>query len=194
MRDSDRDRPFQPEPLHSVRFYEDRQALARIVAGYITEAWLADDPVILLVTAEHRQSIFHLTNEIGRLIGRGELIAIDAHEALEMVMVDGMPSAKRFYETILPVIDKAAEAHNDGVVRIYGDTAGVLWSRGQEAAAIALEEIANRLMSMRRVSIMCGYSMSNLYGEASFARICGEHTHVISADGVASEIGPGGVI
>jgi len=54
--------------------------------------------------------------------------------------------------------------------------------------------LGNQLAKTRNVSILCAYSMSNVYKDGSFERICREHTHVLSADGVASAIGPGGVI
>jgi hypothetical protein len=194
---SQRDALRDSAPFHAVRFYEDSRSLGRIVAGFITEGLATDDPAIIIATPEHRHSILEAAAEsidIERLTRRGDLIVLDADEALSTFIVDGMPAAKPFEQAVVPLIDKAAGGRKGRVVRVYGEMADVLWKHGREAAAIRLEMLGNQLMSARQVSILCGYSMDNFYMDAAFARICCEHTHVVSADGVAAVIGPAGVI
>jgi hypothetical protein len=184
--------------FHAVRFYEDRQSLARMVAGFIAEGLITADPAVIIATAEHRHSILAalsaMSIDIERLTNDGHLIAVDAHETLAAFMVDGMPSATLFEDTVLPVIDKAGGGRNDGVVRAYGEMVDVLWKEGHEAAAVRLEMFWNQLANTRKFSLLCGYSMGSFYKDASFERICREHTHVVSADGVAAAINPSSVV
>jgi hypothetical protein len=105
-----------------------------------------------------------------------------------------MPEAKRLEEGILPLIDKATIRRRGCVVRVYGETADVLWKQGREAAALRLETLGNELAQTRNVSILCGYSMHNSYKDGSFESICRQHTHVLSASGIAAPIGPGGIV
>lgn len=183
--------------FHAVRFYEDSQSLACVVARFIIEGLSADAPAIIITTPEHRDVILEAlarSVDVERLTRQGDLVALDAEEALEELMVDGMPAREPFEEIVLPLIDKAVGSRKDCVVRLYGDMVDVLWKRGREAAAIRLEVVWNQLSGKRNVSTLCGYSIGNLYREGSFERICREHTHTVSPAGAATAIGPGGVI
>ena len=183
--------------MHAVRFYETSAALVRTVAGFIIEGLEAGDPALVIATAEHRRLILQAVGaamNVERLERDGDLIVLDANEALAMLMVDGMPEPKRFEENILPLIDKVSNRRMGSVMRIYGEMVDVLWKQGREAAALRLELLGNHLAQIRRVSILCGYSMQNSYSADSFGAICREHTHAVSADGVAVEIGAGGTI
>jgi hypothetical protein len=194
---SQRDLLRDSAPFHAVRFYEDSRSLARIVAGFITEGLATNEAAIIIATREHRHSILEMAAksiDTERLTRRGDLIALDADEALSTFIVDGMPAAKPFEQAVVPLIDRAAGGRKDHVVRVYGEMVDVLWKQGREAAAIALEMLGNQLASARRVSILCGYSIGNFYTDAAFGHICREHTHVVSADGVAAVIGAAGVI
>lgn len=168
-----------------------------MVAGFIAEGLMTADPAIIIATPEHRQSILEalaaISIDVERLTDRGHLIALDANQALAAFMVDGMPATTLFEEVLLPVIDRAAQGRKDCVVRAYGEMVDVLWKEGKEAAAVRLEMLWNQLANSRKFSLLCGYSMGSFYKDASFERICSEHTHVVSADGVAAAIDPPGV-
>jgi hypothetical protein len=197
MIQSETDSPRSPQPVHAVRFYEDARSLARIVAGFIGDGLAAADPVIIIATPEHRRAILDaaaLTMDVETPMERGDLVLVDARDALATFMVDGMPARQPFEQTIVPVIDRAAGRRRGSVVRVYGEMADLLWKDGREAAAVQLEMLGNQLASTRNVTIFCGYWMGHAYGDGTFQHICREHTHVVSAGGVATKIGSGGVI
>ena len=64
-----------------------------------------------------------------------------------------------------------------------GQMVDVLWKNGQQEAAIRLEVLWNHLANSQAFSLMCGYAIGHFYKDASFDHICGQHTHVLSADG-----------
>jgi hypothetical protein len=183
--------------FHAVRFYEHGQSLARIVARFIAEGPALGEAAIIIATPEHLRGILEAAAtsiDVEALTSRGDLIALDVNAALEAFMVDEMPAPKLFSEAVLPMIEKARAGRQESMVRVYGEMADLLWSRGQMEAALRLEMLGSQLADAQRVSILCGYSMGNCFAPALFERICREHTHVMSADGGAAVIGSGGMI
>jgi len=43
--------------FHAVRFYEDAQSLARMVATFVAEGFIGGFPAIVIATPEHRDAI-----------------------------------------------------------------------------------------------------------------------------------------
>jgi len=189
---SDGHRKRKAGHFDAVRFYEDRQSLARMVAGFLAEGVNANDSSVIIATPEHRRAILdslaRLSIDVGQLSERGAWMTLDAQELLATFMVDGMPSTKLFEEAVLPVIDRLRATRKNSTVRAYGEMVDVLWQDGQEAAAVRLEMLWNRLANTRRFSLLCGYSMGSFFKDAALKRICREHTHVIEADGTAAPL------
>lgn len=178
--------------FHAVRFYESRESLARIVAGFLGEGFAMRFPAIVIATPEHLDAIktalmarsFDLTN----LQAAGDLIIVDAGETLGRFMVDGMPDAERFHETIAPLLDQARRGRTDCVIRAYGEMVDVLWKAGQTAAAIRLETLWNQLAHTHRFALLCGYSMGHFYKDMAQQDIRSLHTHVVLDSGDPSAL------
>jgi hypothetical protein len=180
--------------FHAVRFYEDAASLARMVAGFLAEGFIAGQPGIVIATPEHRHAVTRQLLIMGfnldELKSQRQLLVLDANETLATFMVDGMPSARRFQEVMLPVIDAACSDRTDCVVRAYGEMVDLLWKDGKEAAAIRLEMLWNQLARSRRFSLVCGYSMGSFYKDAAVHDICHQHTHMVAAGGATAPVGP----
>ncbi|HVH27432.1 MAG TPA: MEDS domain-containing protein [Vicinamibacterales bacterium] len=178
--------------FHAVRFYEDAQSLARMVASFVADGLIADQPAVIVATPSHLESIANqlrgMSFDVDRLQADGRLITLDAQDTLNRVMNNGMPSVQSFEDTIIPVLDAAAGGRDDGVVRAYGEMVDVLWKSGMEVAAVRLEMLWNQLATTRRFSLLCGYSMGSFYKDAGFKDICDQHTHVMSAGGTAAPL------
>jgi hypothetical protein len=146
--------------FHAVRFYEDAQSLARMVATFVAEGFIGALPAIIIATPEHRDGIIDKLNamsfDLPHLTRQGDLIVLDAREMLDLFMVDGMPNAEKFEAAMLPVIDKACRGREDCVLRAYGEMVDVLWKDGCEAAAVRLEMLWNQLANTRQFSLLCG--------------------------------------
>jgi DcmR-like sensory protein len=178
--------------FHAVRFYEDAQSLARMVATFVAEGFIEGLPAIIIATPEHRNAIIEKLNamsfDLKHLKKQDDLIVLDAREMLALFMVDGMPHAQKFEAAMLPVIDRACHDRQDCVIRAYGEMVDVLWKDGMEAAAVRLEMLWNQLANTRKFSLLCGYSMGSFYKDAAFDAICYQHTHVLSVDGAAAPV------
>ena len=178
--------------FHAVRFYEDAQSLARMVATFVAEGFIARLPAIIIATPEHGNAIIEKLNtmsfDIDHLKRQQDLIMLDARETLASFMVGGMPNAEKFEMVMLPVIDTACRGREDCVIRAYGEMVDVLWKDAMEAAAVRLEMLWNQLANTRQFSLLCGYSMGSFYKDAAFDAICHQHTHVLSIDGAAAPV------
>ena len=178
--------------FHAVRFYEDAASLAKMVAGFVSEGLITDQPAIIIATPEHRHAITQQLRaksfDLEELKSQHKLVLLDANETLATFMVDGRPNADRFEEVMVPVIDIACRGRKDCVIRAYGEMVDVLWKDGQEAAAIRLEMLWNQLANSRKFSLLCGYSMGSFYKGATFDDICQQHTHLVSAAGATAPV------
>jgi hypothetical protein len=98
----------------------DALSLCRTVAGFIGEGLIAGQA--------------------------GDLQMLDAHEVLNCFMVDRLPDARRFEDTMKPIMDRTA-ASRKHLVRAYGEMVDVLWMTGREAAAVSLAVLWNQLIA-----------------------------------------------
>ena len=167
--------------FHGVYFYEDAPSLSHTVASFIRQGLVADQPAVLIATASHRAAIREQLTAMGvdaeGRIEQGELLMLDADEVLNCFMVDELPNAGRFKETMTPIIDRAAGSRKR-MVRAYGEMVDVLWRNGQEAAAVSLEILWNQLIARRKCSLLCGYSLDAVGKNGGYNRICDQHSHV----------------
>ncbi len=95
------------------------------------------------------------------------------------------PDAARFNTVMCQAIEQVCLGRTDCKVRIFGQMVDVLWREGQQDAAIQLEMLWNQLAHHRSFSLLCGYAMGNFYKASNFEDICGQHTHVVSSNGLA---------
>lgn len=176
--------PQDHSPVHAVRFYEDRDALALLVARFISEGFLSGLPAVVIATPDHRRAILDALSQryfdVDRLQEAGDLIMVDARDTLRSFMVDGTPDPVRFRNRLVPIIEQACRGRADCVIRAYGEMVDVLWQEGQTAAAIRLETLWNQLAQTHAFALLCGYSMGHFYKSASREDICRQHTHVLS--------------
>ena len=167
--------------FHGVCFYEDSPSLARTVARFIGEGLAASQAAVIVATASHGASIRDQLTAMGvdsqKRIEQGDLLMFDADEVLNRLIVGTRPDAERFECTINPIVDKAAGSRKR-LVRIYGEMVDVLWSSGQEQAAVSLEILWQQLIAGRKCALLCGYSSGVCPGEG-FNTICDRHTHVV---------------
>jgi hypothetical protein len=74
--------------------------------------------------------------------------------------MDGdLPSAGRLERVVGGLIDEAAASFPNTTVRAFGEMVDVLWRRGQEQAAIALEELWDDLARRHSFALLCGYRL-----------------------------------
>jgi hypothetical protein len=93
-------------------------------------------------------------------------------------------SPDRFADVVGAAIDEAAAAHPGKTVRAFGEMVDVLWHRGQEQAALVLEELWNDLGGTKPFSLLCGYCLdlfdADVQGRALPEIFC-RHSHFRAA-------------
>lgn len=169
--------------IHAVRFYENRDSLARIVGQFLGEGFISGLPAIVIATPEHRDAIRDVLGErffdVSRLEAVGNLIMADATVLLSEFMVDGMPDAALFQSAVTPLIDKACRGREGCVVRAYGEMVDVLWKAGHTVAAVRLETLWNQLAGTYSFALLCGYSMGHFYKGTAHDELRALHTHPV---------------
>jgi hypothetical protein len=181
-----------PAAYHAVRFYENDRSLARIVAEFLHEGFDAGSPGIVVATANLRTEIIReLTDrslDVVELQRSHDLLLLDAKETLSTFMMDGRPDARKFRNEMCQVIQGVCGDRADCTVHIFGQMVDVLWQDGELDAAIRLEMLWNQLAQTEAFSLLCGYAMGHFYKDANLDAICGQHSHIVSADGKANRV------
>lgn len=169
---------------HLVQLYLDPVELGEAVSRHLASGFDAGEPGIVVATPEHwalfAEQLRALGHDAGKLEVAGELVVLDADETLGRIMASGRPSQSRFDEVVGGVMDQLAP---DGApsIRAYGEMVDLLWQRGEIEAAAELEDLWNRLASLRRFSLLCGYKVDVFDRDAQVAvlpMICETHSHV----------------
>ena len=170
--------------FHAVKFYEDSGSLCRLIADFLGEGFVGQQPAIVIARPAHVAEIegeLHARGfDVPRLKSGRDLFVADAERTLAQFMVDGMPEKARFESAVVPLIENACSGRDACVIRAYGEMVDVLWQAGQTAAAVKLEMLWNELAQTRDFSLLCGYSMGHFYKDAAIGDVCRHHTHVLS--------------
>lgn len=174
-------------PQRAVVFHQDR-FLAEAVLDFCVRALRAGDPLILIATSDHRREI------AGRLVARGyswegacragRAVGYDAEALLARFSVDGLPDRTRFLAVMEEVLAPWSELGTEQTVRAFGEMVDLLCQREQPAAAARLEELWTELARSHRFTLLCAYSMGNLYREVNgsgYRRTIDAHDHVATA-------------
>jgi hypothetical protein len=179
--------------FHAVKFYETPQSLCRIVAEFLGEGLLTEQPVLIIATPEHSAGILAEFRsrgvDVDGLLKAGDLLLLDAAETLATMLEDGIPDPDRFNVTMIGALEQLCKGRRDCTVRAYGEMVDVLWKAGHEVAAIRLEMLWNKLAMTHDFSLLCGYAMGNFYKDASLAEIHREHSHVVGGHGLEAKTG-----
>jgi hypothetical protein len=183
--------------FHAVRFYESERSLAKIVAEFLLDGFADSDPGIVVATPGMRAALMlelaARSVDVVELQVSGQFLLLDASEQLATFMSDGQPDPARFNAMMCQAIENVCRGRSDCKIRIFGQMVDVLWRDGQQDAAIHLEILWNQLAHKQAFSLMCGYAMGNFYKDSNFDDICGQHSHIVSADGIAQASTSGAV-
>ena len=161
---------------HSVQFYNDDIFLTQSVARFITDGLQANETVIIVGSAQHREDFQRVLPP--EQIAHDMVHFFDAEDQLSKFMVAEWPSELRFRRVVDGML---AQARQPGPVRIFGEMVTVLWARGYTWAALRLEALWNKLLEEHCFALLCAYPMSNLSTDhKSFHAISRLHTHVLN--------------
>lgn len=193
--DSKTKTPSQSGHFHAVRFYDTKESLCRIVAEFLGEGFVAGQPALIIATPEHGEGVVaelrahHFDTD--KMQACGDLLVLDARNVLSTFMEDGRPDSVRFNISVPAAIARVLAGRPDRTVRAYGEMVDLLWKDGLTTAAVRLEMLWNQLARTHDFSLLCGYSMGSFYKDAAVEDICAQHSHVLSAEGVAASVTSG---
>ncbi len=183
----------QPEDgAHLVDFYDEDEQLVERVAHYLAAGVRAGEPTIAVATAAHLEAFARRMAaggvDAGAALASGAVVMLDADATLEALLVDGQPSAARFRDRVLAVIDRARGgrgARGGARIRAYGEMVDLLWRRGDHHAALRLEELWCELGRELPMVLLCAYAMGGYYRASErepFEAVCRLHTAVVPTE------------
>jgi hypothetical protein len=170
---------------HAAQIYTESDELADSVAAYFAVGFDEGEPAILVATATHTNLVLERLATSGwdakRIDALGLLVSADADATLEQIMDGALPTDAAFERVIGGVLDELAARFPETRIRVYGEMVDVLCQRGQQNAAVALEELWNRLARTRNFALLCGYRL-DVFDRRSQVEtlrdVCNLHTHI----------------
>jgi len=173
------------ERQHAVQFYESGWSLHGDVQKFFDRALDERQPGVMIAGRATFDAV------MGRLVasrgGMSDAINgirfVDAAAALDAIMDGRTPDPVRFDKALAPLWDDLRPS-NGGAIRVYGEMVDLLCAAGNHDGALALEQLGQRLMQERPVSILCAYALERFDTDADarlLRAVCHHHTAVLPA-------------
>lgn len=177
------------EPAHAVRLYSDDAEFLGAVLPFVAEGVERREPVVLVATAPHVDAIRTGLTKRGwdpaRLEGQGRLLVVDPDDLLAAILHDEVPSPDAFERSAGTLLDRAEATADGHPLRVFGEMVDLLCQRGDPQGAAVVEQLWNRLLATRDLSLLCAYRVDVFDAEVQASllpAVCGAHTHVEVAD------------
>jgi MEDS: MEthanogen/methylotroph, DcmR Sensory domain len=169
---------------HAVQVYTELDELAVSVGRFLDAGFRVGEPAVVIATPCHweafRAELQRRGAGVDELHAQGLLTCRDAEETLATFMDGDVPSAERFEESVGGIVDDVAHRFPEKTIRAFGEMVDLLFQRGQETAASALEDLWNRLLEKRRCALLCAYELDVFELDAqtsALPEIMRTHTH-----------------
>jgi hypothetical protein len=167
---------------HFVQFFDSDDTRYEAVAGFLAHGYLSGCPLILIARPRNSKCILDGLEQTGVPVQReaaaGRLTVVDAAGMLRRISRVGSPDATLFDDALGTLVTSAAR---DGSVYAYGEMVDILAERGDFADAVTLEQLCNRFLLRRPLSMMCGYSAAHFVTTGSqdaLREVCCAHSDV----------------
>lgn len=173
-----------PTGNHVVAYYDNDTSLVQSLCDFLRAGTKAGDTCIVIARSN---IITKLYREYGSTPGISHTLSNDKHlifraeAVLDGFMVNGMPNHAKFLKTIEGLLDEADSKGKP--VRAYGDMVALLWEEGNEAGAMALEELWNEVTRKYNFSRYCAYPHTDFKDHEAHAQITALHnlsTHALA--------------
>jgi hypothetical protein len=177
-----------PHPCgHIVYPYTDEGLVGQAVALFASSGLRGGEGVILIMSADHSESIrlrLQLEGLSADVYERsGQLICVTAEELLATFLPDGVLDEDVFSHTIASLIDRvrtSATTGRHGKVHVFGEMVSQL--RGSDLKGTArLEELWNKVIEQHSVSLLCIYALDGAGDRIPDELVC-LHSHSIERD------------
>jgi CheY-like chemotaxis protein len=147
---------------HEVCFYASEEAWPSAVAPFVAEGLARGGLAFATATPAHgarlRAALAERGFDVAELERSGQLVVGDAEQFADVIT---LPSGALDVETCRMAVgqslEQALQTAAGRPIYCYGDPSGVLWQRGNRAAAVQMERLWNELPQTSRVSGLCAY-------------------------------------
>lgn len=152
--------------MHAMHLRHDPESLMDDVASFFDLALRRGDATCIIATADIRQGVHErlraLGWDVGGSPGHKRYAVIDAADALNRFMRDGLPDPNRLAEIAEELDDyrRAAAEETTARLTIFGNMVEMLSAEGNTDAAISLERLWNTFTHDRPFLTLCGYATS----------------------------------
>ncbi len=177
-----------PAGRHLAQLHRDARSLVGSVGLYVSAGLERGTGVVIVATPDHTGAILRFISRAGldadALRRAGQFIVLDAEATLARIVRGGRPVWGEFQRIFGPIIQHL-HRFGGGSCRAYGELVNVLWSRGQFAAAIQVEEYWNALAQTMPFSLFCSYvvdSQDHRCYHTPLADIGRTHSEIITGD------------
>ena len=172
---------------HLAHVYESDDDLVEAAGRFLEAALARGAAVIVIATDEHLQGLRRRwqAKRFGLKAGlaNGRIVMLEAGEVLSRLLRGDCPDPRQFDEHIGTLMRKTLATF--GEVAAFGEMVQLLADRGRMDAAIALEDLWNRLRSEHAFSLLCGYRLATV-GQAqhsqAFEAICSRHQRMMPSE------------
>jgi CheY-like chemotaxis protein len=171
---------------HAMQLHGDLESFLDGLAAFFDLALRRGDATCVIATEDVREGVGSRLRaagwDIGGPSGHKRYLAVDAADAVNRVIRNGMPDINVVAE-IASELDQYRREVGDGPsprLTLFGNLAGSLMANGNPMAAIALENHWNALTRDLPFFTLCGYSTScfNDCGPELWSSACHEHRAV----------------
>lgn len=152
---------------HSVYFYDGTYPV-EAASDFVAAGLRGGDTCVVMLAQPARSAVERRLKthgiDIGPDSGRAKVYrAIDTHEALSELVVDGRLDRERSAEVLGRLLSEAGES---GRMRLVGDPAAVLFAAGNEEDANVLEDLVNELALQHSALVFCAYELRGFFRHA----------------------------
>ena len=174
---------------HILQIYDSDDFLSSAVTHFTAEGLKQGEAVLLTGTKEHLAAIERELRSAGvdadGARRNGQLECSDVHSALARIVPDGTLDPTRFHEEACEALERALGDPRFAGVRWWGEVTSTLIQRGERAAGLAAERLADAATKKYGATVLCPLrcdrfdprSYDNLLKE-----LCCVHSHVIPAE------------
>lgn len=168
---------------HAMEVHHDLQSSVDDIGALFASALHRGDATCVIATLEFRERLADRLGVLGWDVagssGHKRYRAIDAAEAIDGIMRNGLPDRDRVAEIAIELERYRRHVSDDKTSRvvIFGNMASLLSENGNVAAAIALERLWNEVTRGLPFLTVCGYGSSCFHDGAPnlWSDVCAEH-------------------
>ena len=174
---------------HLLQLFDSEDFLASAVAHFSAEGLSRGEAVLLTGTREHLRRIARELRSAGvdadAAVRSGQLALSDVDESLARVLAHGELDCACFDAGVCDAFEQALADPRFSGVRWWGEITNTLYYRGEHAAGLRAEELADAAAKKYGAPVFCSF-FGDRYDAARYddalMQLCCVHSHVIPAE------------